>query len=92
MTLTPGQYYNVYMPGRRTGMPPPLADGAVTYDDGSPQTSEQYAKDVSAFLMWTAEPHLDDRKWIGLRVVAFLLVFFVMIFFTKRRIWSNVAH
>jgi ubiquinol-cytochrome c reductase cytochrome c1 subunit len=92
VTLAPGQYYNVYMPGRRTGMPPPLADGAVTYDDGAPQTSQQYAKDVSAFLMWSAEPHLDDRKSIGLRVVAFLLVFFGLIYFTKRKIWANVAH
>ncbi len=90
VTLAPGQYYNIYMPGRRTGMPPPLADGAVTYEDGSPQTADQYAKDVSAFLMWAAEPHLDDRKRVGLGVVAFLAVFGVMIFFTKRRIWSNV--
>jgi len=92
VTLSPGQYYNIYMPGRRTGMPPPLADGAVTYDDGTPQTSEQYAKDVSAFLMWTAEPHLEDRKRVGLGVVAFLLVFAGLLYYTKRKIWANVAH
>ena len=57
------------MPGHRIGMPPPLSDGAVTYDDGAPQTVDQYSKDVSAFLMWAAEPHLEERKQIGLRVV-----------------------
>jgi ubiquinol-cytochrome c reductase cytochrome c1 subunit len=92
VTLTPGQYYNIYMPGRRTGMPPPLADGSVTYDDGAPQTVEQYAKDVSAFLMWTAEPHLDSRKRVGLGVVSFLLVFAGLLYFTKRKIWSDVSH
>lgn len=92
VTLAPGQYYNAYMPGQRTGMPPPLADGAVTYDDGTPQTSEQYAKDIAAFLMWTAETHLDDRKRVGLGVVAFLVMFAGLLYFTKKKIWSNVAH
>ena len=72
-----GQYYNVYMIGRRIGMPPPLSDGAVTYDDGAPQTVDQYAKDVTSFLMWVAEPHLEARKHIGQGVVAFLIVFAV---------------
>jgi ubiquinol-cytochrome c reductase cytochrome b/c1 subunit len=90
--LPPGQYYNIYMPGRRIGMPPPLADGAVTYDDKTPQTVEQYAKDVSAFLMWTAEPHLQDRKRTGLWAVSFLIVFAGLLYFTKRRIWEGVSH
>lgn len=87
-----GQFYDPYMPGRRLGMPPPLSDGVVTYDDGAPQTIEQYAKDVSAFLMWVAEPHLEARKRIGLGVVSFLLVFAALLYFTKRKIWSRVAH
>jgi ubiquinol-cytochrome c reductase cytochrome b/c1 subunit len=87
-----GQYYNAYMPGNRIGMPPPLSDGAVTYDDGAPQTVDQYSKDVTAFLMWVAEPHLEARKRIGLGVVSFLLVFAGLLYFTKRKIWSNVAH
>ena len=74
-TLGDGQYYNVYMPGRRIGMIPPLTDGAVKYEDGAPEKVEQYAKDVAAFLMWSAEPHLDDRKKVGLGVVSFLIVF-----------------
>ena len=90
--LPPGQYYNVYMPGRRIGMPPPLADGSVTYDDKTPQTTEQYSKDVSAFLMWTAEPHLQDRKRVGFWAVSFLIVFAGLLYFTKRRIWEGVPH
>ena len=84
--------YDVYMPGHRIGMPPPLSDGAVTYDDGAPQTIDQYAKDVSAFLMWVAEPHLEERKQIGLRVVLFLLVLSVLVYFTKRKIWMDMPH
>lgn len=90
--LPEGQFYDPYMPGRRIGMPPPLSDGAVTYDDGAPQTLNQYAKDVSAFLMWVAEPHLNARKRIGFGVVSFLVVFAALLYFTKRRIWSNIPH
>jgi ubiquinol-cytochrome c reductase cytochrome b/c1 subunit len=90
--LPDGQYYNAYMAGNRLGMPPPLSDGAVTYDDGAPQTVDQYAKDVAAFMMWVAEPHLESRKRIGLGVVSFLLVFAGLLYFTKRKIWSDVAH
>lgn len=87
-----GQYYNAYMSGNRIGMPPPLSDGAVTYDDGAPQTVDQYSKDVTAFLMWVAEPHLEARKHIGQGVVAFLIVFALLLYFTKRMIWRDVAH
>jgi ubiquinol-cytochrome c reductase cytochrome c1 subunit len=91
-TLSDGQYYNVYMPGRRIGMIPPLTDGAVTYGDGTPEKVEQYAKDISAFLMWAAEPHLNDRKKVGLGVVTFLIVFAGLLYFVKRRIWASVDH
>jgi ubiquinol-cytochrome c reductase cytochrome c1 subunit len=87
-----GQFYDPYMPGRRLGMPPPLSDGVVTYDDGAPQTIDQYAKDVAAFMMWVAEPHLESRKRVGLGVVAFLLVFVGLLYYTKRKIWTDVHH
>ena len=87
-----GQYYNAYMIGRRIGMPPPLSDGAVTYDDGAPQTVDQYARDVTAFMAWVAEPSLESRKKIGLGVISFLIVFAGLLYFTKRKIWSDVAH
>lgn len=92
VTLPDGQFYDPYMPGRRIGMPPPLSDGVVTYEDGARETIDQYAKDVAAFMMWVAEPHLESRKRIGLGVVAFLMVFVGLLYFTKRKIWSDVPH
>ncbi len=73
-------------------MAPPLSDDQVTYDDGSPQTVDQYARDVSAFLMWAAEPHLEDRKKTGFRVMVFLVLFAGLVYLTKRKVWANVAH
>lgn len=89
-TLQAGQFYNVYMPGHRIAMPPPLSDGVVTYDDGAPQTMGQYAKDVSAFMMWAAEPHLEERKQIGLKVLGYLIVLSLLVYFAKRKIWAKL--
>jgi ubiquinol-cytochrome c reductase cytochrome b/c1 subunit len=72
-------------------MPKPLNDGQVTYDDGSPATVAQYAKDVTHFLMWAAEPHMETRKRIGFQVVIFLIVLAGMLYFTKKKVWAN-AH
>jgi len=72
-------------------MPPPLTDKQVEYTDGSLQTVEQYAKDISAFLMWAAEPHLDARKRIGFQVMIFLLVFAGLLYFVKKKVWREVA-
>ncbi|VVT10788.1 cytochrome c1 [Rhizobium sp. EC-SD404] len=88
-----GTYYNpYYIAGPSLAMAPPLSDGVVTYDDGSPETLDQYAADVSAFLMWSAEPHLEDRKQTGFRVIIFLLIFAVLLFFTKKTVWSRTDH
>ncbi len=89
-SLPDGTQYNKYFPGHAIGMPAPLSDGQVTYDDGAPQTLAQYAKDVSAFLMWAAEPHMEARKRLGFQVMIFLLVFAVMLYFTKKKVWSSV--
>ena len=72
--LPPGSYYNKYFPGHAIKMPKPLYDGQVTYDDGTPQKVEQYSKDVSTFLMWAAEPHMEARKRLGLQVMVFLIM------------------
>jgi ubiquinol-cytochrome c reductase cytochrome b/c1 subunit len=88
--LPPNGHYNEYFPGHNIAMPPPLQDGQVTYDDGSPQTVAQYSKDVAAFMMWAAEPHLDARKRIGFQVIIFLLVFAGLMYFTKKKVWSAV--
>jgi cytochrome c1 len=88
--LPQGGHYNEYFPGHNTAMPQPLQAGQVTYDDGSPQTVEQYAKDISAFLMWAAEPHLVARKRIGFQVMIFLIVLSGLLYFTKKKVWSAV--
>ena len=72
-------------------MAPPLLDGIIEYADGSPQTVEQYAKDVTAFLMWTAEPHMTDRKSLGLTVMIFLIVLAGLVYYTKKKVWAS-AH
>lgn len=87
--LGEGQYWNKYMPGHVIAMAPPLSDGLVAYEDGSPETTEQYAKDVSHFLTWAAEPEMEDRKRIGIQVLLFLLVFAGMMYGVKKKIWSD---
>ena len=67
----------------------PLTDKQVDYTDGSPQTVDQYAKDVAAFLMWAAEPHLEARKRIGFQVLIFLIVFAGLLYFTKKKVWHE---
>jgi ubiquinol-cytochrome c reductase cytochrome b/c1 subunit len=71
-------------------MPPPLSDGQVEYTDGAPATLAQYAKDVTAFLAWAAEPHLEARKRLGLQVMVFLVVLAGLLYLTKKRIWHEV--
>lgn len=88
-----GTYYNPYfINGAALAMAPPLSDGIVTYDDGAPETVDQYARDISAFLMWAAEPHLVARKATGFTVMVFLLLFGGLVYLTKRKIWAEVAH
>jgi ubiquinol-cytochrome c reductase cytochrome b/c1 subunit len=90
VTLPPGGFYNKYFPSHSIAMPPPLTDKRVDYTDGAPTTVEQYAKDISAFLMWTAEPHLEARKRIGMQVFIFLIVLAGLLYFTKKKVWHAV--
>lgn len=85
-----GTYYNLYFPGHFLAMPPPLAEGAVTYADGSEATVEQMASDVTTFLTWAGEPTLEARKQSGLKVMLFLIVLTALLFATKRRVWAPV--
>jgi ubiquinol-cytochrome c reductase cytochrome b/c1 subunit len=89
-TVPPGGHYNEYFPGHSIAMPPPLQDGQVTFDDGAPATLDQYSKDISAFLMWAAEPHLVARKRMGFQVMIFLLVLTGLLYFTKKKVWKAV--
>ncbi|HLL26949.1 MAG TPA: cytochrome c1 [Xanthobacteraceae bacterium] len=88
--LADGQFWNKYFPGHRTAMRPPLQNGQVEYTDGTPATVEQYARDVSAFLMWVAEPNLEARKRIGFQVMIFLIIFAGLAYFTKKKVWSGL--
>lgn len=88
-----GTHYNPYFAAAAAlAMAKPLSDGQVTYDDGSPATVEQYSHDVAAFLMWAAEPHLEDRKRTGFMVIVFLLIFSVLIYLTKRSVYASKGH
>jgi len=91
VTIPDGTYYNKYFPGHAIKMPKPLSDGQVTFDDGAPATVPQYAHDVTTFLMWAAEPHMEQRKRIGLQVFVFLILFAGLMYFTKKKVWAN-AH
>ncbi len=86
------QYNQSFVGGTCIAMPAPLSADSVTYDDGTPGTVQNYARDVAAFLMWTAEPKLEARKSTGLKVILFLIVFAAMLYLTKRKLWSNIAH
>jgi len=85
------QAWNRCFPGYRIAMVKPLSDGQIEYTDGSPQTVDQYARDVAAFLAWAAEPHLEARKRIGFQVMIFLIVFAGLLYFTKKKVWAD-AH
>ena len=89
--VPPGGHYNEYYPGHIIAMPPPMSDGQVDYPEGVPETIDQYAKDVTAFLTWTAEPFLEQRKRLGFIVIAFLILFAGLLYFVKKRIWSRVG-
>lgn len=86
-----GQYYNKYFAGGQIAMPMPMSDGLVTYaQENIPQTVEQYATDVAAFLTWTAEPKLEARKRTGLWVMLYLFIMTILFYIAKKRIWKSV--
>ena len=85
-----GGHFNVYFPGHQIAMAPPLFADAVEYDDGTPATVEQMAKDVANFLAWTAEPEMEDRKGMGVQVFLFLLVFLGLAIANKKRLWAKL--
>ena len=90
--LAPGMHYNKAFPGHQIAMPPPLSDGAIKYADGTKPTLDNYARDVSAYLMWAAEPKLEERHKTGAQVMIFLLVFLVIMYLAKRTVWARLHH
>jgi ubiquinol-cytochrome c reductase cytochrome c1 subunit len=88
-----GLHFNPYFANLNIAMPPPLtSDGQVSYKDGTPATVDQMAKDVSAFLVWTAEPKLEQRHQTGLAVVVFLIFATTLGYMSYRNIWSGIKH
>ena len=92
VNLAPGMNYNKFFPGHQIAMAKQVKDGVVTFADGSPNDAAHIAKDVTAFLAWTAEPKLEARHSTGFRVILYTLLFTVLAFLVKRRIWARIEH
>jgi cytochrome c1 len=92
--LVEGMHYNQVFPGQQIAMANPFAagDGQIAYQDGTKPTVDQYARDVSAFLSWAADPHLEDRKQLGWQVLAYLLGTTILLYIAKKRIWARIEH
>lgn len=90
VTIPEGMFYNHAFKGHQIAMPPPLSEGGVTYADGTEATLDQQAKDIAAFLTWTAEGNLDERHRTGIKAVLFLVIFTLLVYTVKRRVWANV--
>ena len=90
MKMNPGMNWNKYFPPHQIAMPKPLNDGQVNYTDGTHNTLEQEARDVAQFLAWASEPHMEQRKEMGLKVLLFMLVFSGIMAAAKCKIWEDV--
>lgn len=88
--LMPGMNWNKYFPGHQVGMPNILSDEGVQYADGTKATAQQQAHDVATFLTFVAEPSLDTRKQMGVKVILFLLVLAGLMYATKRQMWAKI--
>ena len=88
--LDDGVYYNKYMYGNKIKMSNQLSDGLVQYSDGTNATVEQMSKDVTTFLMWAAEPHLEARHKMGFKAIVYLIILTVLVYFSMKKIWSSV--
>jgi ubiquinol-cytochrome c reductase cytochrome c1 subunit len=90
VTLDEGVYYNKYMYGNNIKMSQPLSDGLVEYSDGTVASEEQMAKDVTTFLMWAAEPHLEARHRMGFKAILYLIILTILVYFSMKKIWSRI--
>ena len=90
MNLDDGVYYNKYMYGNKIKMANQLSDGLVEYGDGTTASVEQMSKDVTTFLMWAAEPHLESRHQMGFKAIVYLIILTILVYFSMKRIWSRI--
>jgi len=89
--LDDGVYYNKYMAGMKIKMAAPLMDGIVEYSDGTEATTAQMAKDVTSFLVWVAEPHLEAQHRIGFKAIIYLIILLMLVFMSKQKVWSRFS-
>ena len=90
VNLDDGVYYNKFMYGNKIKMANQLSDGLVEYSDGTVASVEQMSKDVTTFLMWSAEPHLEARHQMGFKAIVYLIILTVLVYFSMKRIWSRI--
>ena len=90
MKLDDGVYYNKYMIGQKIKMASPLMEGIVEYSDGTEATVDQMAKDVTTFLAWAAEPELEVRHKLGIKVIIYLLLLTILVYLSMKKIWSRI--
>jgi len=88
--LSDGVYYNKYMDGNKIKMSKPIADDIVSYADGTKATESQIAKDVTTFLAWSSEPHLEKRHKMGMKVVIYLIILTLLVYLSMKRLWSRI--
>lgn len=88
--MSEGLYYNEYFPGHQIAMAPPVADGLVSYMDGTEASADQISKDVVNFLQWAAEPEMEKRKSMGMKVILFLIITAILLIMANRRTWEDV--
>ena len=89
LELDDGVYYNEYMPGNKIKMSEPLSDGIVEYLDGTESSKKQMAKDVTAFLVWASEPHLESQHKMGFKTIIYLIILLTLVYFSKQKVWSR---
>ena len=90
INLDDGVYYNKYMYGNKIKMSAPLSEGIVEYSDGTQASVQQMSKDVTTFLMWAAEPHLEARHQMGFKAIVYLIILTVLVYFSMKKIWSRI--
>tara|TARA_Y100000590_G_scaffold334920_2_gene381128 strand:- start:414 stop:1082 length:669 start_codon:yes stop_codon:yes gene_type:complete len=89
--LDDGVYYNKYMAGNKIKMSAPLMEGIVEYSDGTQATTTQMAKDVTAFLAWAAEPHLESQHRMGFKVIIYVIILLTLVYMSKQKVWSRFS-
>ena len=89
--LDDGVYYNKYMAGNKIKMSAPIMEGIVEYSDGTQATTTQMAKDVTAFLAWAAEPHLESQHRMGFKVIIYVIILLTLVYMSKQKVWSRFS-